>query len=335
MNSFFKHAVIGGTFDHFHIGHKKLIDETISKSETITIGVSTEKLYSGKTLASRIESFQIRQSSVYEYIKSKKTEKLVKFIPIDDIFGTTLQERNIDAIFVTEENKYAADEINKERQKINFPMLSITVVPFVNGNDGKVISSERIRKGEIDRNGFSYSSLFKKSLELPSELRATLREPIGDVTTDINEILAKTGDDSLLIAVGDIVTLSFIEAGYQAVISVFDFKTRRHEINNEQKALLKHLSKSAVVCVNAAGKIEAEAVSALENAIKENFKSPHKQTIMVKGEEDLLTLPVILLAPLGSHVVYGLFDKGAVDVEVTEDKKSEIKSLVKQFISLS
>ncbi len=335
MNSFFKHAVIGGTFDHFHIGHKKLIDETLTNSETVTIGISTEKLYSGKNLASEIESYQMRHASVCEYIKSKKIEKVVKFIPIDDIFGSTLQERNIDAIFVTEENKYAADTINKKRQEINFPKLNITVVPFVNGNDGKVISSERIRKGEIDRNGFSYVSLFQKSLELPSQFRAKLREPIGDVTTDINQILAKGGDDSLIIAVGDIVTLSFVEAGHQAAISVFDFKTRRHEINNEQKELLKQLSKSAVTCVNAAGKIESEAVSTIGNVINENVQSSHKQTVMVKGEEDLLTLPVILLAPLGSHVVYGLFDKGAVDVEVTEDKKYEIKSLINQFISLS
>ena len=50
--------------------------------------------------------------------------------------------------------------------------------------------------------------------------------------------------------------------------------------------------------------------------------------ILVKGEEDLAALPAIAMAPLSSVIIYGLPDKGAVLVRVTESKKKEIQSLL-------
>jgi len=43
----------------------------------------------------------------------------------------------------------------------------------------------------------------------------------------------------------------------------------------------------------------------------------------VTGEEDLLALPAIVLAPLGSVVLYGQYDKGVVINEVTEELKKK------------
>jgi len=43
--------------------------------------------------------------------------------------------------------------------------------------------------------------------------------------------------------------------------------------------------------------------------------------VHIKGEEDLLTLPAVLFAPLDSVVCYGQPGKGMVLVKVTEEKK--------------
>ena len=48
--------------------------------------------------------------------------------------------------------------------------------------------------------------------------------------------------------------------------------------------------------------------------------------IIVEGEEDLLTLPVIKFAPLGALVVYGQPYVGMVLVMVTERTKVETES---------
>jgi len=55
---------------------------------------------------------------------------------------------------------------------------------------------------------------------------------------------------------------------------------------------------------------------------------------VIKGEEDLLTLPAILLAPLGAIVIYGQKDVGAVVVEVTEEIKQKISNIINQFTML-
>ncbi len=63
---------------------------------------------------------------------------------------------------------------------------------------------------------------------------------------------------------------------------------------------------------------------ALENA----FEGHGSVLIRVEGEEDLVTLPAIALAPHGFTVVYGLPDKGAVLVKVDEESKSRVEDIL-------
>jgi uncharacterized protein (UPF0218 family) len=240
-------------------------------------------------------------------------------------------EKDIDAIFLTEDNFKNAELINKKRIEVGFVPMKIITVPFVNGNDKQAISSERIRIGDIDRSGYSYESLFEASLNLPSSLRTKLQTPIGSVTQNVIPELAKSKDISMVITVGDIVSFSLAEAGMQADLSIVDFKTRRHELKENEQALLTSITKEAYICSNQAGKIENSAALIINKAVKAFFQTGKKQTVSISGEEDLLTLPAILFAPLGSIVIYGQYDQGAVCVRVTEQKKREVFDLIKQF----
>jgi hypothetical protein len=49
-----------------------------------------------------------------------------------------------------------------------------------------------------------------------------------------------------------------------------------------------------------------------------------KRSLIIDGEEDLLTLPAILFAPLNVYIVYGQFEEGIVALPVTEDLKEKI-----------
>jgi uncharacterized protein (UPF0218 family) len=51
----------------------------------------------------------------------------------------------------------------------------------------------------------------------------------------------------------------------------------------------------------------------------------------VDGEEDLLTLVAIMVAPAGSIIAYGQPATGIVLVRVTPNKKNEIKALIDQM----
>ncbi len=52
------------------------------------------------------------------------------------------------------------------------------------------------------------------------------------------------------------------------------------------------------------------------------------------GEEDLLTLVAILVAPAGSIVAYGQPEIGIVLVRISEDKKDEIQALIDRMKKL-
>ena len=72
--------------------------------------------------------------------------------PIFDKYGPTIDE-DFDAIVVSPETRKTAEEINFKRKKNGKKSLKIIEIPFVLGNDRKIISSTRIFKKEIDENG--------------------------------------------------------------------------------------------------------------------------------------------------------------------------------------
>lgn len=331
MSYLFNNAVVGGTFDRFHKGHEKLLSTAFSQSRHVTIGISTENLYKNKFLSETIEAYEIRQKNIEQFLLDNNFDKRSSIARIDDIYGTTLTEENIEAIFVTEENLHAAELINVKRAEQRFSPIKIFTVPFVHDRHGTPISSERIRKGEIDREGFVYLSLFHGILALPSSLRANLRKPYGNIYKDIEQIKFHLADAFMVISVGDIVTYTLAKEGTPAEINIIDFMTRRHEIKQDEKKLLENISLTAEIGNNEAGKIEKEPVNIINNAMSRFLEKGQTQTIIIRGEEDLLTLPAILLAPLQSYVVYGQYDEGAVLVEVTEQKKNEIRDLITQF----
>lgn len=59
----------------------------------------------------------------------------------------------MEAIVVSTETVQKAFEINKTRSKRKLQPLIIITVPMMRAEDGKLISSTRIREGEIDCSG--------------------------------------------------------------------------------------------------------------------------------------------------------------------------------------
>lgn len=327
----YNHAILGGTFDHFHLGHKHFIDSALGAAQKITIGVTTSKLHRNKFLPWSIENYETREKALIAYLQTKNCQDRVTIIPLNDIYGPALREKNLDAIFVTEAGVNNANIINQERVKLNFPELQIVVVYFIKGDDGKVISSKRIRAGEIDREGHAYMKIFADSKNSHQRRAWILTDKLrGEVKNTPSGKLIQTDNDyknaisgKFVIAVGDIVTKRLLEQGGQADVSIIDFKSERRHVR-------KIFVKPTVETENNPGTINRNAVLTLREALNKAL-SGSRQVIKVIGEEDLLALPATLLAPLGSIVLYGMPDKGAIVVEVTEEKKAEVVNLVRKF----
>jgi uncharacterized protein (UPF0218 family)/phosphopantetheine adenylyltransferase len=332
INHMHKLSILGGTFAQFHDGHKKLLAAAFEQSHHVFIGISQPVLYKDKFLAHTIEDYQTRENYVKEYLRLNNWLQRVTIIPIDAIWGNSLEEQALEAIFVTEVTRPGAELINNERAKIKFPLLDIITVPLVQSSDGKPITSERIRAGEIDREGNVYLDMFQRTLQLPESIREALREPLGKVVTTTDEVIKLLDTNQIVISVGDIITQSMIKAQYQPTISIIDNKTRRQTLpladrDRSQTTILKTQNKH--------GTINPLAAQTLHNALRTLNASPlalSPSTIIIDGEEDLLALPAILLAPLGSIVLYGQYDVGVVVNEVTEEKKKEVRVLLQKFV---
>jgi phosphopantetheine adenylyltransferase/uncharacterized protein (UPF0218 family) len=321
----YQFAILGGTFDHFHAGHEQLIASAFAFSAHVTIGIVSSLLSPAKLFPASLEDFATRRHTLLAYLRAHQLESRATIIAITDIYGTSLTDPRVEAIFVTAETRANADKINAKRRGLRLAPLTIEVVPYALADDNQVISSSRIRAGEIDRTGHSYLKFFlgKSSYRLPKNLRATLSEPIGPIFTDVAKLVQSMPRSSRVISVGDIVSLDLKKAERPATVSIIDYRTQRHDLNkNELKEYFQVVNSRLE---NPAGSINPQ--------IAEYLTTNMPQVIAVTGEEDLLALPAILLAPLDSYILYGLTDLGVVVVKVTEETKALVKNYLAQFSS--
>ena len=143
---------IGGTFDIIHKGHELLINkafEIAGENGTVFIGVTKDDLIKNKK---GTRSFTYRTKSIKEFLEKKGLIANAIIKPIKDEFGPTIDE-DFDVIIVSPETYKTAEEINKIREKAEKKPIEIVKIPFVLADDGKPISSTRIRNGEIDIEG--------------------------------------------------------------------------------------------------------------------------------------------------------------------------------------
>jgi uncharacterized protein (UPF0218 family) len=158
-------------------------------------------------------------------------------------------------------------------------------------------------------------------------MRGDLKEPMGPIFTDAERLLSDV--DGPLIAVGDVVTYHFERAGVTPDVAVVDGMTKREEVEDRVAEGVARLGGELreVRVENPAATLTRELVRALKEAITD----PEPTVIVVEGEEDLVTLPAIVAAPLGASVVYGQPNEGMVHAEVTADAKAEMRDLLSRM----
>lgn len=333
----YKHAAVGGSFDHFHKGHIRLLETAFNTAKKVTIGIAKDELLQKKLFRESLESFAERKNHVLQFLTENKLQNKVAIIPLTDIFGPAIHDKTMDSIVVSKETRPNAVKINQLRKQAQLAKLNIITIPLIKATDKKILRSNRIRKGEINSLGTKYLYLFNKknALILPQHLRESLREPFGEIITgndeNINNAAQKTisvikkNQYPLIISVGDVVSASLTRNDFTPDIQIIDKKTQRKEYLHT-----KHL-KIGGFFKNSPGKIQKMPVQELSKKINSVLNGTKKNLIVIQGEEDLMALPSILLAPLGSLVIYGQNGLGIVLVTVTEQIKEKIELLLSKF----
>ncbi len=329
----YKIALAGGTFDHLHKGHGKFLRAAFASSQAVWIGLTSDRFASKKALGFAIEPFPQRKAGLERFLKEHGFYKRSRIIKIDDAAGPNAANGKIDAIFVTKETAAGAKKVNALRKNAGVNPLKIVLVDFALAKDGKRISSTRIRKGEISRDGKIYLAKMAHALRLPKHLVGKLREPIGEFfpTGRKNGIIAawKKANrirPSFVAAVGDASYHDLKSIGVEPDLAIIDGKTMRMSVS-----LPKGYEKSAAKVANHPGTISPSLVSTIKRACAGLLPGKKPQHILVRGEEDLAALPAILALPLGSVVFYGMPKEGVVMVGVNEDTKAIAAKLLGAF----
>ena len=326
----FDHVVLGGTFDHFHKGHEALLTKAFEIGRKVTIGIATEEIYKNKFLSETIQSFELRKRSVEKYVKNGN------YIPFSEFTGGTDSMRNINAIVVSRETYPNAMRINELRVKNKLQPLMIVIIEDILAEDGKLISSERIRSGEIDREGKKYQiSKIKdqKEIVMPESLRPILQKPLGKIFKDIKSLLHYINimKWTMIIAVGDIIVDSLLKEGIDPNLKVIDFKSRRTVIP-AKAGIHTNIPIFKQKMTNNPGTINLKTADTIKIKISEALHKKSKSWVIVDGEEDLLTLPAILFVPLNSLVLYGHWQYGIIVVTIDEKIKEKVGKILKEFI---
>jgi len=144
-----KKVVVGGTFDILHDGHKALLRKAFALGE-VTIGL-TSNIWAENIKKRKVKNFKPRKKELEDFA-GREFKVKPKIVKIEDKFGPTLKE-DFDYIVVSPITYPTAALINRKRQKRNKKPIKIVKIEFVLAEDGKPISTTKILKREIDRQG--------------------------------------------------------------------------------------------------------------------------------------------------------------------------------------
>lgn len=164
-------------------------------------------------------------------------------------------------------------------------------------------------------------------------MRSDLKNPLGRLCKGnglecIRDMERELKAAKKIAAVGDMTAFYLLESGLKPDLIIVDHKTKRMQTPEHIKKSLIKDSYKTVEVVNPPATLTNDLLGAISSSL-----SQEEQTkIVVDGEEDLATLPVILYAPLGSVVIYGQPNEGSVIVNVTSEKKEQIKKLMNKMI---
>lgn len=157
----YRSVILAGTFDHFHAGHKLLVQASAllvalpgpnsseSQRASLIIGISSDALLQNKKFASELELWPARAQSVLDFLSIILSSPLfpedqevlgdsaevralfcdnrllVRCVRIADVYGPTITEEDIDAIVVSAETRAGGAAVNKKRAEQGWRELEL------------------------------------------------------------------------------------------------------------------------------------------------------------------------------------------------------------------
>jgi inosine/xanthosine triphosphatase len=141
---------VGGTFNVIHRGHELLFETAFTVGDHVEVGLTSDEFARASRKVDVVPYFQ-RKEQLKRFLA--RYGKPFDIVMISDQMGTAATSELLDAIVVSPETREHADEINDARRRNGLKALKVFPIREVFAEDSGLISSSRIVRGEIDKEG--------------------------------------------------------------------------------------------------------------------------------------------------------------------------------------
>jgi pantetheine-phosphate adenylyltransferase len=134
------------------MGHEALLRKSFEVGDQVVIGVTSDE-FARREGKSPDLSYEERVTDLRAFLDREFLGRRYIIAELHDIFGPGIASPEVEAIVVSPETVAKVPIANRLRAEKGYRPLEVVVADWVVAKDGTRISSTRIRRGEIDREG--------------------------------------------------------------------------------------------------------------------------------------------------------------------------------------
>lgn len=149
----FRTVALGGTFDVLHKGHRRLLRQAFKIGRRVTIGISSDEFARTLHKPHKVDSFLVRKNELQKLLSRWRVLGRARIVELNNRYGPTVTTSKVQALVVSRRTIRTAYEINSKRRLKGIKPLAIVPIDLILADDSRPISSTRIRRGRIDREG--------------------------------------------------------------------------------------------------------------------------------------------------------------------------------------
>ena len=146
-------VAVGGTFDEFHKGHQVLLKKAFEVGNRVFIGVCSDGLVKKWGKSHKVATYEKRLDDLKSFLRRQGVLDRAEILPLHDEYGVTVSSNSLEGLVVSPETEARAYEINEKRRAKGLNPLKIIVIETVLAEDSVPMSTTRIKRKEIDRDG--------------------------------------------------------------------------------------------------------------------------------------------------------------------------------------
>ena len=146
MRRRYRIAVLGGTFDRLHPGHRSLLRAAFRAADEVRIGLTTGGYLAEhpKPFGALIRPFAERRRELRAYLGRTFPGRRWRVVPLSDALGGSV-DPGPDLLVVSSATRRAGAVVNRIRRRRALPPLAVVVVPMVRDAGGRPYASRRRR----------------------------------------------------------------------------------------------------------------------------------------------------------------------------------------------